>query len=91
MVFPDAGRLLRAAEGSRLPRRTHCADPPPGDIVNWLETFAQSFFHGFSDAERSEYLQEVRADVEPHLRDDTGTWVADYVRLRFAAIKSSST
>ena len=25
--------------------------------------------------------------LEPQLRDSTGTWVADYVRLRFAATK----
>jgi hypothetical protein len=34
-----------------------------------------------------EYLEEVRAALEPQLLDSTGTWVADYVRLRFAATK----
>jgi hypothetical protein len=66
-----------------IPRPT----PLPGDIIGWLETFAQSFFHGFSAEARDEYLQEVRAELEPHLRDRTGTWVADYVRLRFAATR----
>ena len=61
----------------------------PGDIIGWLETFAQAFFLGFSASERSSYLQEVRADLEPQLRDSAGIWVADYVRLRFAAIKST--
>ena len=61
----------------------------PGDIIDWLETFAQTFFFGFSAAELSSYLQEVRADLEPQLRDSAGIWVADYVRLRFAAIKST--
>ena len=61
--------------------------PLPGDVTGWLETFAHSFFHGLSDAARAEYLQEVRAALEPQLRDSTGTWVADYVRLRFAASK----
>src|SRR4029450_1713451 len=41
-----------------IPRPT----PLPGDIVGWLETFAKSFFHGFSVEARDEYLQEVRAD-----------------------------
>jgi hypothetical protein len=37
----------------------------------------------------AEYLQEVRAVLEPQLRESTGTWVADYVRLRFAATRAT--
>jgi trans-aconitate methyltransferase len=57
----------------------------PGDIVAWLETFAQSFFAGMSDEERSDYLREVRTALEPELLGGAGVWVADYVRLRFSA------
>jgi hypothetical protein len=46
-----------------------------------------SFLQGLSGAARAEYLHEVRTALEPQLRDGTGTWVADYVRLRFAATK----
>jgi trans-aconitate methyltransferase len=67
-----------------IPRPT----PLPGDIVGWLETFALNFLQGFSDEARSDYLQEVRMILEPQLRDADGTWVADYVRLRFAATKA---
>jgi trans-aconitate methyltransferase len=67
-----------------IPRPT----PLPGDIVAYLETFALSFFQGFSAEARNDYLQEVRTVLEPQLRDANGTWVADYVRLRFAATKS---
>ncbi|MEP7309124.1 MAG: methyltransferase domain-containing protein [Acidobacteriota bacterium] len=89
--FPTPGdyatRLERAGfrvdSIALIPRPT----PLPGDVIGWLETFAQSFFHGLSDEERAEYLQEVRAALEPQLRESTGTWVADYVRLRFAATK----
>jgi hypothetical protein len=66
-----------------IPRPT----PLPGDVVDWLETFAQSFLQGLTGVVRAEYLQEVRTVLEPQLRDSTGTWVADYVRLRFAATK----
>jgi trans-aconitate methyltransferase len=59
----------------------------PGDVVGWLETFALNFFQGFSDEERSDYLQEVRTILEPQLCNADGQWVADYVRLRFAATK----
>lgn len=48
----------------------------PGDIIDWLETFAQSFLQGLSGAARTEYLHEVRAVLEPQLRNTAGTWVA---------------
>jgi len=64
-----------------IPRPT----PLPGDVVDWLETFALSFLDGLAGEARAEYLQEVRAALEPQLREDDGTWIADYVRLRFAA------
>jgi len=60
----------------------------PGDIIGYLETFALNFFQGFSEEARNDYLQEVRMNLEPQLRDANGTWVADYVRLRFAATKA---
>lgn len=66
-----------------IPRPT----PLPGDIIGWLETFAQCFLDGLSGQARQEYLDEVRAALEPQLLDATGVWVADYVRLRFAATK----
>lgn len=66
-----------------IPRPT----PLPGDVVQWLETFAHSFVHGFTERERAEYFAEVRAILDPQLRDGSGTWVADYVRLRFKAIR----
>ena len=89
--FPTPGdyatRLERAGfrvdSMALIPRPT----PLPGDLTGWLETFAQSFVHGLPDGARSEYLQEVRAVLEPQLRESTGIWVADYVRLRFAATK----
>jgi trans-aconitate methyltransferase len=66
-----------------IPRPT----PLPGDVVDWLETFAHRFLQALPDAERSPYLLEVRAALEPQLRDASGVWTADYVRLRFAATK----
>ena len=67
-----------------IPRPT----PLPGDVVDWLETFALSFLQALPDAGRAVYLREVRAELEPQLRDRNGTWVADYVRLRFAATRT---
>jgi trans-aconitate methyltransferase len=89
--FPTPGdyatRLERAGfrvdTVALIPRPT----PLPGDVIDWLETFAQGFLHGLAGTARADYLQEVRAALEPQLRDSSGTWVADYVRLRFAATK----
>jgi len=66
-----------------IPRPT----PLPGDAIGFLETFAHSFVQGFSDQEREEFFLEVRDALEPQLKDNHGTWIADYVRLRFAATK----
>jgi trans-aconitate methyltransferase len=63
--------------------------PLPGDVVGWLETFGEAFTGALPPEARAEYLQEVRGALEPQLRDNTGTWVADYVRLRFAATKAA--
>jgi trans-aconitate methyltransferase len=89
--FPTPGdyatRLERA--GFRVdsialfPRPT----PLPGDVVAWLETFGESFTSALSLDARAAYLEEVRAALEPQLRDAAGTWIADYVRLRFFATK----
>jgi hypothetical protein len=61
--------------------------PLPGDITGWLETFAEAFAACLPAHERAAYVEEVRRDLEPKLRDSHGTWIADYVRLRFAAAK----
>ena len=89
--FPTPGdyaqRLERAGfrvdSIALIPRPT----PLPGDLLAWLETFAQCFLHALPESARSDYLQEVRARLEPQLRDPAGVWIADYVRLRFAATR----
>jgi SAM-dependent methyltransferase len=66
-----------------IPRPT----PLPGDISGWLDTFAESFTATLPSTERSSYLAEVREALRPDLCDAEGKWIADYVRLRFAAKK----
>ena len=84
----DYGAHL-AAQGFRIesitlfPRPT----PLPGDVVGWLETFAQTFTAPLPPADRPAYLAEVRDALRPALCDATGAWTADYVRLRFRAVK----
>ncbi len=57
----------------------------PGDVRDWLDTFATAFLVGLSDGERAQVRDEVADLLAPFLRDETGRWTADYVRLRFAA------
>ncbi len=59
--------------------------PLPGDVIGWLETFAESFMAALPPSERPGFLVEVRDALRPQLADADGTWTADYVRLRFAA------
>jgi trans-aconitate methyltransferase len=61
----------------------------PADLSDWLEVFAQPFSQAVRTSERKEFLQEVRRELEPILRDAQGNWFADYVRLRFHATKAS--
>lgn len=66
-----------------IPRPT----PLPGDIGGWLETFAESFTSRVPEAERHAFLDEVREAMRPKLCDEGGAWTADYIRLRFKAVK----
>jgi trans-aconitate methyltransferase len=66
-----------------LPRPTRL----PGDILGWLDVFAQPFTKAVAVAEREKLLHEIRETLQPHLQNPDGTWGADYVRLRFKAVK----
>lgn len=68
-----------------IPRPTQL----PGDILAWLGVFAQPFTRAIDEAEREQYLDEIRRQLEPTLCRNDGTWYADYVRLRFKAIAPS--
>ena len=90
--FPTVGdyemRLLRAGFVPRsvelIPRPT----PLPTGMRGWLNTFANPFCAALPSEERGAYLDEVTALLKPVLCDPDGKWTADYIRLRFAAIKS---
>jgi SAM-dependent methyltransferase len=59
----------------------------PGDVSGWLATFAQSFTATLAPEQRPAFIAEVQAALKPQLCDAQGRWWADYVRLRFRAIK----
>jgi trans-aconitate methyltransferase len=66
-----------------IPRPT----PLPTGIQGWLETFANPFMRVLAVEARSTVLDEIIAAVQPLLCDAMQQWTADYVRLRFVAIK----
>jgi trans-aconitate methyltransferase len=86
---PDEYRGLLEARGFAVqtielfPRPT----PLPGDIVDWLDSFAENFTRRVPEADRPAFLKEVAAALRPTLCDAEGRWTADYVRLRFAAVR----
>ncbi len=64
-----------------IPRPT----PLPSDVRAWLETFAKCFTAAVPEADRAGFLDATQAALRTELRNEEGTWVADYVRLRFTA------
>jgi trans-aconitate methyltransferase len=90
--FPTeaAYRSLLEAQGfvvraiTLFPRPT----PLPGDITDWLETFAQPFLGAVPPDDRRAFIQDVRDAVQPALFDPARGWSADYIRLQFDAQKS---
>jgi hypothetical protein len=60
----------------------------PTSIEPWLETFGEAFFGALPGPDRTPARAEVADMLRPVLVDETGTWIADYVRLRFRAILS---
>jgi SAM-dependent methyltransferase len=66
-----------------IPRPT----PLPTGMRGWLETFAVAYCAALPPGDRDGFLEEVTGLLKPVLCDDQGRWTADYIRLRFAAVK----
>lgn len=69
-----------------IPRPT----PLPGDVAGWLSTFAQSFAAALPTMEQAAYFLQVRDKLQSSICDKNGTWIADYVRLRVCARKTTN-
>ena len=63
-----------------VPRPT----PLPTGMEGWLRTFGGPFLRGMGSAERHAVLRDAQRRL-PALHDPAEGWIADYVRLRFAA------
>jgi len=60
----------------------------PTGIEAWLYTFAQDFLDPLPKPDRTRARAEVADLLRAVLMDENGTWIADYVRLRFRAIRT---
>lgn len=86
---PEEYRTLLEASGfavadlDLIPRPTLL----PGDIGGWLDTFAQPYLRHVPEGERPGLVADVVAALRDRLCDANGDWRADYVRLRFRAMK----
>lgn len=57
----------------------------PTDMRGWLATFGERFFAALPAEQRVDTLASVVRRLAPVLRDRSGRWTADYIRLRFVA------
>ena len=87
--FPSAGAYQKKLEAAGfaveeiaiIPRPT----PIDAGLDAWLEAFAEDFLNPLPPDDRRAARQEICELLQPILRDETGLWIADYVRLRFRA------
>lgn len=61
--------------------------PLPAGMEGWLPVFAHDFPASFVSESRADFLADVTGYCKPALLRPDGSWVADCVRLRFAAAK----
>jgi SAM-dependent methyltransferase len=58
---------------------------PESGMEGWLRTFRRRVLDGLPEALRDTVVEETAKLLEPVLRDEDGSWTADYIRLRFIA------
>jgi SAM-dependent methyltransferase len=87
--FPSADAFRGKLEVAGLAVEEIALIPRPtlleAGLEAWLDTFVGDFLGVLPEAERRAACAEVVELCRPVLMDETGTWIADYVRLRFRA------
>jgi hypothetical protein len=90
--FPFADAYRKKLEGAGFTVEEIAIVPRPTilpmGIEPWLDTFAEDFFGAVAEPDRLPARAEVANLLQPVLMDETGTWIADYVRLRFRATRA---
>lgn len=83
-LLQDAGFFVKSIELFERPT------PLEYGVRGWVSTFAKDFLASFDAENREDFLNDVVTFCQPKLMDADGNWVADYVRLRFEAVKPLS-
>lgn len=88
--FPTPAEYARllADGGFEVALMQHFARPTPlpTGAEGWIATFGHPFLVHLPESERPAAVATAAELIAPWLRDSSGTWTADYVRLRFAAV-----
>ena len=88
--FPSPAVYAKMLESNGFTVRQIGLFPRPTPLKTgmkeWLKLFRKPFFEQFSKAS-DDVLDEVESLLAPSLKDAQGNWTADYVRLRFEAVK----
>ncbi|MGA7241719.1 MAG: methyltransferase domain-containing protein [Terracidiphilus sp.] len=74
---------FRVEQMAIIPRPTRLAK---SGMEGWLRTFRRGVLDGLPENVREAVVRETAELLAPALQDEEGNWIADYVRLRFAAI-----
>jgi trans-aconitate methyltransferase len=93
--FPSLGEYaakleqhgFRVTFAAHFDRKTLLQDERQG-VVKWLKMFGPTYFNGICELERERIMAEITDLLEPDYAHD-GQWYADYVRLRFIAVKEA--
>lgn len=80
-LLNQAGFTVKSIE--LVPRPT----PLPAGMVGWLNTFRNGVLDLLAPSDREAAVAETVALLRPVLSDVDGNWTADYVRLRFSAVR----
>lgn len=84
---PEAYRAALEAAGFVVNSIEHFArpTPQPGDIRAWILTFGNLYLGHIDTSEHEAVVDAAVAALEPALRDTSGQWFVDYVRIRVHA------
>jgi SAM-dependent methyltransferase len=91
---PEAYTRRLERHGFRVERIALIPRPTPlgeGGIDSWLRTFRKGVLDSVPAELHQTVIDETADLLSTALRDEDGNWTADYVRLRFAAVKRTST
>ena len=62
--------------------------PLPTGIKGWLITYYHGLMASFTEKQKEDMLKDLSETLKPELyNEDSAAWHADYVRLRFKALK----